>query len=61
MKNKQKGKIMPEYEVTLTLKMLIEAGNEFAAEAEAIDLVHMFPATVTAKATKSKISKYMKS
>lgn len=52
---------MAEYEVTLTLKMLIEARNEFAAEAEAIDLVHMLPATVTAKATKSKISKYMKS
>lgn len=52
---------MAEYEVTLTLKMLIEARNKFAAEAEAIDLVHMLPATVTAKATKSRLGKYIKS
>jgi hypothetical protein len=52
---------MPQYEVTLTVKMLIEAGNEFAAEAEAADLVQIIPAVFSAKATKSKISKYMKS
>ena len=51
---------MKDYEVTLTVKMIIKAGNEFAAEAEAIDLVHLLSPTVTAKATKSKISKYMK-
>ena len=52
---------MAQYEVTLTVKMIIEAGNEFAAEAEAADLLHIIPAVISAKATKSKISKYMKS
>ena len=52
---------MAQYEVYLTVRMLIEASNVFAAEAEAADLVHIIPAVVHAQATKSKISKYMKS
>lgn len=50
---------MKDYEVTLTVKMIIKAGNEFAAEAEAVDLLQIFPNVFSAKATKSKISKYM--
>ena len=50
---------MKEYEVTLTVKMLIEAETGFAAEAEAVDLLQIFPNVFSAKATKSKISKYM--
>ena len=48
---------MPQYEVTVTVKILIKAGNEFAAEAEAVDLIQIIPAVISAKATKSKISK----
>lgn len=51
---------MEDYEVTVTVKMIINAGNEFAAEAEAVDLLQIFPNVFSAKATKSKISKYMK-
>ena len=50
---------MKDYEVTLTVQMIIKAGNEFAAEAEAVDLLQIIPNVFSAKATKSKISKYM--
>jgi hypothetical protein len=53
--------MMPQYEVTLTLKFVIEARNGMAAETEAIDLLHMVPATVVARTTCPAVSQYMKS
>lgn len=48
-----------EYLVRLTVDVVISAGNEFAAEAEAKDLVEIIPAASVVKTNFVKPNKYM--
>lgn len=47
------------YTVRLTVEVVIDAGNEFAAEAEAKDLVEIIPAASVIKTNSVKPYKYM--
>lgn len=48
-----------EYVVRLTVEVIVEAGNEIAAKAEAKDLIEIIPATGVIKTNSVKINKYM--
>jgi len=45
---------MSKYMVTVKVKVIVNAGNEFAAEAEAVDLLQILPAVAEATATSTK-------
>jgi hypothetical protein len=48
-----------EYVVKLTVEVVVTAGNEFAAEAEAKDLVEILPNTSVVRTNSVKPNKYM--
>lgn len=48
-----------EYVVRLTVQVVVSAGNEIAAEAEATDLVEILPNASVVKTNSVKLNKYM--